>query len=168
MPKITARVTKKAAALSLPSLFSSQVSNLEGSSASSSGKNWAEYIRAVTPLYMESQKLNTPRMRGQPTMGQRSFRGVELLHLDLQLPVGPAHHHRLFFGAAHHDPLDEGLAAAHGLEALGAGRAPAAGGPLCLFVFHKNEFSLCFAVPIVAEGRGKWQAVPTARWAGGW
>ena len=71
-PKMTARVRKKEAAFSLPSLLSSHTSNLEGSSSSaspSSGKNSAEYISALTPLYIEPPKLTTPRIRGQPSTG---------------------------------------------------------------------------------------------------
>ena len=70
-PKITAKVVKKAVAFSLPNLLFSHSSNLEGSSSSSpsSGANSAENIRAVTPLYMESQKVTIPRISGRPKTG---------------------------------------------------------------------------------------------------
>ena len=70
-PRITARVTKKPAAFSLPRRSSSHSSNLDGSSSSSSssGKKEAEYMRAFTPLAMEEPKLKMPRIKGRPRMG---------------------------------------------------------------------------------------------------
>ena len=72
------RATKMTPCLnfSLPSFFSSQMSSLPGSasaSSSSSGKKSAEYIRALTPLYMEEKKVTTPRIRGRRTMGLESL-----------------------------------------------------------------------------------------------
>ena len=43
----------------------------------------------------------------------------QLALLDGQLAVRLAHHDGLLFGAAHHDALNEGLPAAHGLESAG-------------------------------------------------
>ena len=109
-----------------------------------------------------------PPDEGPAHHGAAVLQRVQLLHLDLQLPVGPAHHHRLLPGAAHHDPLDEGLPSAHGFEALGAGRPSAGGGLLCLFVFHKNGFSLCSLCLLYQRGGQMASGRPTARWAGGW
>ena len=49
------------------------------------------------------------------------FDEFQFLFLDLQFAVLPADNDGLLLGAAHHDALDEGLAAAHGLKALGTG-----------------------------------------------
>ena len=98
-PSTTARVVKKAAALSLPSLFSSQASNLEGSSSSSpSAANWAENMRAVTPLYMESQKLTTPRIRGQPRTGCLSLMNFSSFSWISSSPSGFRTTTACFFG----------------------------------------------------------------------
>ena len=72
-PSSTARVVMTEVAFSLPRCFSSHCSSLESSYSAplspSSGKNSAEYIRAVTPLYMESAKFTMPRMKGRPNTG---------------------------------------------------------------------------------------------------
>lgn len=60
------------------------------------GKNSAEYIRAVTPLYMEEQKFTTPRDEGPGHKGMAGLEDLPGLGLDLQLPVGLAHHYGFF------------------------------------------------------------------------
>ena len=72
IPISMARVMMSPVSFSLPSFSSSHFSNREGSSWGSSSPSpatSAEYIRALTPLYMEEPKLTTPRIRGRPTMG---------------------------------------------------------------------------------------------------
>ena len=90
MPNTTATITKKEAAFSLPSFFSSHISSLEGSSgsSSSSGKNSAEYISAFTPSTMEATKVTTPRMMGSPNRGYLSLTSFSSLSRMASWPSG--------------------------------------------------------------------------------
>ena len=76
-PMATAMPTMVFWKASLPSFFSSHLSNLDGSSCISSGARSADLSSAFTPTICASKKLKMPRINGQffHEPGGFSFRG---------------------------------------------------------------------------------------------
>jgi hypothetical protein len=88
MPRKTEKEMTAFSSFSEPNFFSNHVSNLDGFASSSSGKNSAEYMSALTPATIESPKFTTPRMSGQPSQGFLSLVSFSSSTL-VTMPSGP-------------------------------------------------------------------------------
>ena len=85
-PRNTEKDTTAFSSFSLPSFCPSHCSNLDGcASASSSGKNSAEYMSAFTPDTIDEAKFTTPRISGHLAIPVRFLSGSTFL----TRPSGP-------------------------------------------------------------------------------